>query len=482
MSFTRGKRRSTSRSKKSKGIVFDPKSYQEDCIRLGLKRPAFGFLLAPGLGKTAIILFIFKILKRLGIVDHLFVLAKKNIVYYVWQQEIKKWRQLRKLSSVVVHGSKKEDALRKDVDVYLMNYEGLAWLKKQKWFFRKAGNLMLACDESSKLRNTNTVRFRRLKSLLKNFKRRYIMTGSPRPKSLMNLFGQIYVLDHGAALGQYITQFRNEYFQPHGYMGREWLPQKGAEKRMFKQIRKLVIRYGDDQLDMPPLNIGGQFDRFCYLPKKHRALYNEMEEEMLIELDGDEITAANAAVASQKCRQIANGGLKYDNKKGYKWIHDVKCENLVDLLDELEGEPALVGYEFHHDRMRLQKYFAKHAPQYKDAPFVDGKTKDHVVGRIIYDYQKGRIPVLFGNTSLLAHGLNLQDAGGIVVFFSMTWNLEDYEQFIRRVWRQGQKRRVIVYRILMKDTVDERMVDVVRGNDKDQRRFLKAMEKHYGFR
>jgi SNF2 family DNA or RNA helicase len=482
MSFTRGKRRSTSRNKKSGGIEFVPKSYQEICIRLGLKRPAFGFLLAPGLGKTAIILFIFKLLKKLGIVDHLFVLAKKNIVYHVWQQEIKKWSGTRALTSVVVHGGKKKAALEKDVDVYLMNYEGLNWLKKQKWFFRKAGKLMLACDESSKLRNTNTVRFRRLKSMLKFFTRRYIMTGSPRPKSLMNLFGQVYVLDHGKALGQYITQFRNNYMQPAGFMGREWVVAPGAEKRIFKQVRKLVIRFGDDQLDMPPLNIGGQFDRFCYLPKKHRALYNEMEEEMLVELGGDEITAANAAVASQKCRQIANGGLKFENKKGYKWIHDVKCENLVDLLEELEGEPALVGYEFHHDKYRLQSYLAKHAPQFAACPFVDGKTKDAVVHKAIRDYQKGRLPALFGNTSLLAHGLNLQDAGGIVIFFSMTWNLEDYEQFIRRVWRQGQTRRVIVYRLLMKDTVDERMVNVVRGNDKEQRRFLKAMEKHYGFR
>lgn len=482
MSRTHAKKRSRSARKS-----YEPKPYQLESIRFGIKRDKAGFFLAPGLGKTSIALFIFNILRRLKVVDTLFVLAKRTICYEVWPVEVKKWAGLEKLRVSVVHGNR-DERLRDDrANVFVMNYEGLEWLKEneQRWFFADR-KVMLVVDESSKLRNTATIRFKSLKKLLHRFDRRYILTGSPAPNGLMNLFGQVYVLDRGEALGKFITAYRNRYFYPSGFMGTEWKLQPGAEARIFKKLSPFVLRYGADQLKLPPLTF---IDRHVKLPNKARALYDKFEEELAVRLQAGDIVAANAAVASGKCRQLANGGVFYTDdgalsasgRKAVRWesVHDAKTENLVDLLEELNGEPALVAFEYRHDKYRIQAYLKKHAPHLADAPFVDGETSAEKLRGYISQWNDGALPVMFAHPETAAHGLNLQGKGGIVVFFSLTWNLENYEQFYQRVWRQGQKRRVLVYRIIASNTVDEDVVAALKHKDATQRRLLQAMEKRH---
>lgn len=450
MSFTIAKKLG-----KSLGEIFKPKPYQSKAIKFGLERPEAGFFLAPGLGKTIITLMIFRILRRLGIVDELVVLAKRRIVYDVWPKEIKKWRKTRNLTYSIVHGTKKSKRLWEDSDIKLINYDGLAWLKKQKKWFRRGKRLMLVCDESSKLRHTSTVRFRSLKKILPRFERRYILTGSPAPSGLMGLFGQVYTLDLGETFGKYITHYRNDYFYPAGYMGYEWKLLPGARKKIFKKLKPLVLRFGNDQLNLPPLSF---IDRKIQLSDKVMAVYKKMKKELLLEYQEGDIVADNAAVATGKLRQIANGGVYYSPKTGAildegrkrdrKWrtMHDEKCAELVELLEELNGEPALVAYEFEHDKLRIQRYFKKHAPQFQKAPFIGGGMKDKDVAIQLKKWDEGKLPVMFGHPDSIAHGLNLQGKGGIVIFFALTWNLENYEQFIQRVWRQNQKRRVQIGR------------------------------------
>lgn len=496
MSFTRAEKRS-----KSAKEFYVPKVYQFASIKFGASRPEAGFLLAPGLGKTSIMYFVFKLLKKLNLVDEMLVLAKRRIIYEVWPAELDKWKQLRKFKCIIVHGKDKEKKLlRKGYDVRLMNYEGLTLLADRvgrRWkmtelgkkYFGRGKRIMLVVDESSKLRHTNTGRFKKLKQVLPEFVRRYILTGSPAPNGLMNLFGQIYALDLGESLGEYITHFRNEYFMPSGYGGYQWKLQHGAENRIFKKLRPLVLRFGNDQLNLPPLTF---VDRFVTLDRKARRLYNEMEQEYIMKFKRHEIIAANAAVATNKCRQIANGGVFYDKEgeitasgkkaRGWKTVHDEKCEDLLELLEELNGEPALVAYEYQHDVFRLKKFFAKHAPQFKDAPFVGSGMKDKEFHKYKRQWDRGELPVMFGQPDSIAHGLNLQGKGGIVIFFALTWNLENYEQFIQRVWRQGQTRRVIVYRIIARDTVDEDQIAALESKDRTQQALLKAMEKRNGFR
>lgn len=389
-----------------------------------------------------------------------------------------------------MHGNEKANALGDDADVYLMNYEGLQWMSNSRSikpharkFFKRHPKMMLVIDESSKLRNHGTKRFKSLKRILPKFLRRYILTGSPTPKSLLNLFGQIYVLDLGDSLGQFITQYRNEFFTPTGFMGHDWQPQPDAEQRIFKKLRPLVLRFGTDQLNLPPLTF---IDRWVKLPKDARSLYDEVHEEFISRWEGEEILAANAAVASGKCRQVANGGLWVGEKeKGkprpYKTVHDAKCEDLLELLEELNGEPALICYEYKHDRLRAETYFKRAgASEFTDAPYVAGGVSDREALRIQRSWDRGHVPLLWGHPDSVAHGLNLQGKGGIVIYFSMTWSLENYEQFFQRVWRQGQKRRVLVYRIVARNTVDEGMIANLKTKDNNQQRFLRGLENYYG--
>lgn len=458
-----------------------PKSYQKECIRFGISRPAAGFFLAPGLGKTSIILFIFKLLRKLDLIDELFVIAKKRIIYDVWPDEIKKWEGL-DYTYRTLHGGKKNSRIKKDADVWLMNYEGLTWLVKKKHFFKRGKRIMLALDESSKVKSSTTVRFRKLRKILHLFDRRYIMTGSPIPNGMLGLFSQVFVLDLGKSFGQYITHFKLQYFHPSGYMGHDWKLNDGAEQQIFKKLKKLVIRYGEDELDLPPLTF---VDRMVKLPSNARKRYEEMETEFVTMLRNHEIVASNAAVASGKLRQIANGNIYLDcdptdkvqhrprrKKRKYLHVHDAKLDHLEELIDELNGEPAFVAYEFKHEEAELRKRFPK-------AQFLHSKTKDIEARRIKKDWNSGKIPILFAHPETAAHGLNMQGSGGIVIFFSLTWNLENYEQFIRRVWRQGQKRRVIVYRLVARGTVDELMISALKRKDNTQQGLLRAMEKHY---
>lgn len=470
---------------------FVPKPYQKACIERGISSPYAGFFLAPGLGKTMIALLIFRILKRLDVVDELFVIASRRIIYRVWPREIKKWNLGFDFS--IVHGSAKVriERLYERADVRLINYENIPWLIRQSMWRKKLlkRRVMLVVDESSKFKHSNTRRFKAIKKILHRFTRRYILTGSPASNGLMNLFGQIYLLDMGRTLGEFITTYRNEYFIPTGYGGYKWVIAKGAKKRLFKKIKPLVLRFGDKELNLPPLTFK---DIYVDLPRKARNAYDEMERDFVIRLKEGEITAANAAVASGKLRQIANGGLYVEDgsnqrkRKGvrpYIRVHDEKCAALVELLEELQGQPALVSYEFGHDKARIQRYFAAHAPEFKDAPFIGGGAKDKEVDIILDRWDRGEIPVLFGQPGSVAHGLNLQEGpAATVIFFSLTWNWEEYDQFIRRIWRQGQKRPVMVYRIRARKTIDSDMCYSIKVKADNEGEFLKAMERRNGIR
>jgi SNF2 family DNA or RNA helicase len=475
MSFTAHKKR----GKYSSKPFFIPKKYQETCIKFGLNRPAAGFLLRPGLGKTAVALFVFLILRRLGLVKELLVVVEKNLMWNVWPQEILKWEQTSRLRIATLHGSDKDVELLRKADVRLINPEGLYWLVRQKHWMVKSRKIMLVVDESTKFQNTVTQRFRALRKLLPRCSRRYILTGSPAAKKaskgIMGLFGQVFILDMGHTLGNYITHFRDQYFYPCGYLGKEWKLQPGARKRFYKKIRDLMIRFGEDQLDLPPLHF---VDRRIRMPLRAREQYKELEKELVLEWLSGDVVAANAAVKSMKLRQFTGGAVKYSERKkdtkNYKLVHTCKIEELLQLLEELKGEPALIYYEFRHEVEAVRAYFKKHAPQYQNFIALNGDSKKWEVRNAIDDWKEGKIEILFSN---ITRGLNLQGEGGAVIYYSLPWSLEKFQQFYMRIHRQGQKRRVIVYRLIVKESVDEDIVQALYESEGDEKKFFKAMER-----
>lgn len=442
-----------------------PHSYQKRAIQLMLSQASAGLFLDPGLGKTSIALASFLILLNRKLASKVLIVAPLRPVYKVWPDEIKKWAEFEGLEYSILHGKGKEERLHDDADIHIINPEGLLWLLKQN--IPKYD--ILCIDESSKFKNSQTQRFKLLKPLLPKFKRRWILTGTPVPNGLEDLFGQIYILDLGATLGKYITHFRNNYFQRVGYNLYDWRPVPGAFERVVDKISPLVLRMkAEDYLEMPELiKTVIKVD----LPEKARKQYDEVEELFLTALDEGVIVAANAAVAGIKCRQIANGAVYVDPPE-YVTLHDTKLEALEDLLAELGGSPTIVFYEFEHDRERICTLL-------RDVPVLGSGLSPSKLDGLINRFNAGEIPVMLGHPASMGHGLNLQGSCHHVIWFGIPWNLEHYDQAIARIYRQGQQSdRVFVYHIVAEDTLDEKVMKTLASKDRSQQSLLDSLYRH----
>jgi len=448
-------------------MKFTPHAYQQTATRFLIQHPEAALLLDMGLGKTACTLLAFLMLQRKGAAHKALVIAPLRVAELVWRQEAAKWDQFSALRVAVLHGDGKDD-WQKDADIYVINHDGLPWLcgrinpKKTRTRLDALidrGVDTLVLDELSKFKHTKTGRFETLKPYLPKFSRRWGLTGSPAPNGLLDLFGQCYALDLGQRLGRYITHYRYQYFIPCGLQGREWRPQPGASERIFDKIKDLALsmKAADHLQGLPELV---EQNMWVDLPAKARAFYDELEREMIAELDGEKVTVNSAAALSGKCRQAASGGVYVLRKDGLPvtvgscvreslHVHDAKTEALMEMIDELQEQPLLVAYEFQHDVERILAVRPK-------TPVIGGGTTSKQAAALVEQWNRGELPVLLGHPASMGHGLNLQGAGcGHVCWYTMTWDLELYQQLIARVWRQGAKaERVVVHRILTRDTVD----------------------------
>lgn len=470
-------------------VPYQPHLGQKRAIKFLVEHANAGLFADPGTGKTSSVYAAFKILKKKGLASRMLVVAPLRPVSLVWPKERDKWSDFRDLRVAILHGKDKEKALASDADVYVINYEGLPWLlgatsvasfggKRRNVSvdlkrFRSFNFDTLVLDELSRCKSVNTVTFKSIKQVLPTFQRRWGLTGSPASNGLQDLFGQCYCLDMGRALGQYITHYRNEFFNPHP-SGFGFKIRPGAEPLIYKRVAPLVLRLkASDFIDMPELIENRiMFD----LPDDVRKIYDAVEEEMFSEIDAGRVVAANAAAASSKCLQIASGGVYIeddapDDKKRWQNLHTMKVDLLYDLVEELQGSPILVAYHWWHDLDRLLMKFGK------GTPYVGGGTSPKRALELEAAWNAGEIPLLFGHPQSIGHGLNLQGAGNTVAWHSPTWNLELSEQFVGRVHRQGQKeKRVIVHTIMARDTVEEAVWYAVHNKAKTQNGLLDALK------
>lgn len=454
------------RSSGSKPYV--PHDYQKRAIRKMLEQACLGLFLHPGLGKTSISLMTHTILQNKKFIKATLVIAPLRAIYNVWPAEVKKWQEMSHLSVGIIHGADKLAVLREKHDIYVINPEAVAWLvdvllKMKVWPFD-----MLVVDESTKFKDGRTQRFLALRKILPKFKRRYILTGTPVPNGLLDLFGQIYILDLGHSLGAYITRYRATYFYQTGYGGYTWAPQFDAMERITERIEPLTLTMTrEEYLTLPELV---QTMVWLDLPKPARKIYKDMETKFLTELaNGEVITSPNAAAAGGKCRQILNGALYTSPDKDWEAIHDAKLDALADLLEELSGAPLLVLYEFIHDKERLLKRFPF-------AKIIGGQSmkKDQLV---IEQFNRGEIGMVIGHPASMGHALNLQGQCAHVCWFGLTWNFEHYDQAIQRVWRQGNEAtHVIVYHLCVRNSLDEVVVKAIYGKDMMQESFTRQVQ------
>jgi len=439
-----------------------------------LSQACAGLLMDPGLGKTLCVYLVLQILKAKKYAKRTLVICPLRPAYRVWPHQKDKFAETKDLTVELLHGKDKEKALNREADIYVVNPEGLAWLFGAKMVSGKMvvdpARLawirvrfdVLVVDESTKFKDTQTNRFKLLKYVLSSFRRRYILTGTVAPQGLLDLFGQVYILDEGAALGRFISHYRTAFFYPAGLGGYTWTPQADAANRIAAKIAPLVYRVSaKGNLDLPDLVFD---DIVVDLPPEARSLYDKMESSMMGEIASGTVVAANAAVASSKCRQVANGSI-FDEHGVAHAVHTAKLDALRDLLEQLQGEPCLITYEFKFDAATIAEQL--------DIPSIStGNPKRD--DAYMVKFSRGELPAVLGQPQSIALGVDgLQDNCFHIAMFGVTWRLQDYLQVIDRVRRQGNKsKRVIVHRILAKDTVDERVLSVLDRKGATQESFM----------
>jgi SNF2 family DNA or RNA helicase len=446
------------------------------------------------LGKSAITLGAIKILKKKKLLSKVLIIAPLRVAHNVWPGEIKKWADFSGLTIEVLHGNDKNKALERNADIYVINPEGLDWLLKTTKTksvngkktsvsvdikaFKKLGFDTLVIDELTRFKNQNAISFKALAQVHKTFGRRWGLTGSPAANGLLGLFGQAYILDEGNALGKFVTHYRSKYFDTVDNEGFVYAPKPGAPDLIYERLSPLVLRMAaEDYLDLPQLVYN---TIKLEMPSKSRQHYDLMEEDLFMAIDDKAIVASNAAVASGKLRQIVGGaiyedaeltaeGFKVGGRRDFIDLHTTKLDALGELVEELQGDPLLVAYDFGHELIRLRKRFPN-AVFAADVPI--NKFKD-----LEDSWNRGEIPLLFGHPQSIGHGLNFQQAGNNVAWFSMTWNFELEEQFIARILRQGNKhKKVFVHRFIMVDTIDELMAYSLKAKAKGQGALFKALQ------
>lgn len=447
---------------------YKPHEYQKYAIEFIKKNPIAAILLDMGMGKTSIVLSALNELMYDSFeVTKVLIIAPLRVARNTWSDEIKKWDHLNGIRYSIVVGTAAErlEALKVDADIYIINRENVPWLIEDSGMAFDYDCVVV--DELSSFKNRQAKRFKALMKVRPKIRRIVGLTGTPSSNGLMDLFAEFKVLDMGERLGRFISQYRVNYFKPDRMNGPiiytyKLLP--GAEERIYNRISDITISMkATDYLDMPEL-ISNEYK--VYLDDDERSKYEEMKDELVLQLPGGEITAANAASLSGKLSQLANGAI-YDDDGSVNAFHERKLDALEDLIESANGKPILVAYWFKHDLARITESLNKLKVVFEK---LDSDKS-------IEKWNAGELQVGLIHPASAGHGLNLQSGGNVIVWFGITWSLELYQQTIARLWRQGQTSgTVTVIHIVTEDTVDERILKALEAKDQTQSALIDAVK------
>ncbi len=340
-----------------------------------------------------------------------------------------------------------------------------------QWLIEKSGVPwdwdMLVIDELSSFKNAQSKRFKALMKVRPKVKRIVGLTGTPASNGLMDLFAEYRLLDKGVRLGRFITRYRQEFFRPdktNGLIVYSYKPLPFAEEEIYKRISDITISMkSTDYLPMPEKVLS---EEMVYMSDQEKKEYDKLKKDMVIGLDGDEITAANAAALCGKLSQMANGAVYTDDGKT-KVFHSRKLDALEDMIEAANGKPVMVVYWFKSDLSRIEERLRNKGISFERLDKEDS----------IERWNRGDIPVLLLSPASAAHGLNLQSGGSHIIWFGLTWSLELYQQTNGRLWRQGQKSKtVVVNHIITSGTIDERILQALKGKGATQDDLIAAVK------
>jgi SNF2 family DNA or RNA helicase len=361
--------------------------------------------------------------------------------------------------------TERKAALKRKADIYIINRENIQWLVESSGL--PFDYDMVIIDEISSFKNHKSKRFKALMKVRPRIKRIVGLTGTPTGNGLMDLWAEFRLLDMGKRLGRFISQYRNNYFVPDKRNGQvifSYKPLPFATDAIYRQISDITISMkSTDHLKMPELIIS---EYPVTLSESERKRYEELKRDLVLQLPGGDITAANAASLSGKLSQMANGAVYSDDQDIIR-IHDRKLDALEDLVEAANGKPVLVAYWFRHDLERINERLKR----------IKIKFSRLDTSESIKSWNSGELPVALIHPASAGHGLNLQHGGSTLIWFGLTWSLELYQQTIARLWRQGQtENTVVIQHIITKGTIDERILKALKKKDSTQSALINAVK------
>lgn len=399
-------------------------------------------------------------------VNKCLVVAPKKVAEDTWQTESRKWDHLDYLRISTVLGSQRERvlALEQPADVYVINRENVPWLVTyygRDWPFD-----MVVLDESSSFKNPQAKRFRALKAVRPRIHRIVELTGTPQPNSLMDLWSQIYLLDGGLRLGKFISRYREAYFRPdkrNQMVVYSYAPLPGAMEQIQNQISDICVSMkSEDYLDLPDLIYD---DIPVKLDDRARKLYRDMERQMVLQIQDKTVTAETAGVLSGKLLQLCSGAI-YDEDKNAVEVHNCKIEAFMETVEQLNGEHAVVCYYYQHDLDRLLR--ALDGSGLRVRVYRDARDKEA--------WNAGDVDLLLAHPASCGYGLNLQQGGHHIIWFTLTQSLEEYQQMNKRLHRQGQQFPVVVHHLLVTDGRDCAVKKALTGKSDAQESLLESIK------
>ena len=406
------------------------------------------------------------------------VIAPKRVAEDTWSREQAKWEHLKHLKVVKVMGTKDKRlaALKEQADIYIINRENVEWLVETlgtRWHFDA-----VVIDELSSFKSAKSKRWKALRKVIFGSRYVYGLTGTPASNGYLDLWPEMYLLDHGERLGKTLGAYRSTYFNPGAHKGHvvfEWRLKPGARERIDARLSDICLSMSkEDWLDLPertyntiPVQLDSKARKLYDQFKRDKILPLVHEHEKLAVAQGMDYDTAvvgdMAAQVSGKLLQMANGAV-YDDDGEVFHIHDAKLDMLAEIADTSAGQPILVFYNYKHDLKRLQERFP-------DAVKMGGED-------VISAWNRGEIPMLLCQPASAGHGLNLQDGGHIIVWFGLTWSLELYQQANDRLHRMGQRSAVIVHHLVAEDTIDEKVMAALTAKDATQKGLLDALKQY----
>jgi SNF2 family DNA or RNA helicase len=446
-------------------LNLDPRlhGYQVEGVRHLHEHPRSALFMIPGLGKTAITLNALTPVHLPAL-----VIAPKRVIEETWPAELEMWRP--DLSYSLIRGGPavRQERLAEDTDVHLITWDTLAGDLRKKSQSEKYQTVVI--DELSKAKNRSSKRWKAVKRITHLTPYIWGLTGTPMPNGLLDLWGQLYLLDKGARLETTLTNYRRKYFNagarlPNGVIT-EWKLRDQADEVIQNRIADICLSVAQHHVKYPAKL--DTYHRFRMPPKCYKR-YAELLEHFVTMIEEEQVSVANAAARTTKLRQLASGFLYHSGLIGVidehvdqtTQLHYNKIEIVKELLDDAQGAPALVFYGFEEDQRRLMELPGA----------VDIRDKG-----AIKRWNEKEIPVLVAHPASAGHGLNLQHGGNLMIWYSLTWSSEEYVQGVGRLVRQGQPSpAVAVHHLIAEDTVEEQMLDVVTGKISRQDALLSVL-------